>query len=166
MYKRQTIPIGPVRLGLAGASLRTDGEPVRNAAGQPMGGNARGSFTRDAYTFAARLDTRRGAATLRVATDDRAYGSVRHYSASPLDTAFSTAKTTWAQAAYRGDLSARATLEASAGLRLHASTYEFNRRTPQNAHDNTQASALVAVRYAAAPGVTASAGATLSLIHI
>lgn len=156
------MPFGPAVFGLAASSLRTDGEPVESLDGGTMGDRARLDVDRRAFAGAVRFRTRRGVFVFRAAQDDRAYGSVRHYSASRLDTAFSTATTTFGHLSFRGEVSPRLSVEASAGLRLHESTYTFNPVTPSNIHDNRQINAQAVVHRIVSPRLSLDAGLSAS----
>lgn len=163
---------GPLRVGLAGLTMRTDGETVTNLAGAPMrradGRDVRNGLDRTAATAAVGTDRAFGRdvrAFVRYGYDDRTFGAVRFYTPFASDTAREATTTHWAQAAAEGRigrdaLAPRTTWRVDVGARLHRDTYVYNPVTPANRHTSRQAVATATLTHRLTPVVTLDAGAS------
>lgn len=153
-------------VGGAAAWQRSDGMPIRNAAGELVrgaGGAIRTDFERLALTAAGTRAVGPADLYVRAGLDDRDFGAYHFYTAFPSDTAREATRTLWAQARLQRVRGDRPLWRAQLAARVHDDRYVYNPVTPANEHTSRLATLQLERHLTLSPGLELVAGAAAGL---
>ena len=132
------------RWSAAAEAQGSDGQAIRNAAGEAIRGSdgtVRTDFRREVASAAVSRAFDRATLYARAGVDTRDFNAFQFYSGLPSDTAREATTTLWAQSRLTAPATAATQWTLQLNARQHDDTYIYNPQTPANEHTSRRVEA-------------------------